>query len=43
MAYADTFAAATALAHQAPLPTGDPELPRTRTPHPGVYEDLRSS
>lgn len=40
MAYADAFAAATALARQVPLLTGDPELllPSARW----KYEDLRS-
>jgi len=41
MAYADAFAAATALAHRAPLLTGDPELllPSALWAH----EDLRGS
>lgn len=41
MAYADTFAAATALAHQATLLTGDPELLLPAAPW--AYEDLRGS
>ena len=41
MAYADAFAAATALAHQAPLLTGDPELLLPSAPW--AYEDLRGS
>ena len=41
MAYADAFAAATAVAHQAPLLTGDPELLVPSAPW--AYEDLRSS
>lgn len=41
MAYADAFAAATAVAHQAPLLTGDPELLLPSAPW--AYEDLRSS
>lgn len=41
MAYADAFAAATALAHQAPLLTGDPELLLPSSPW--ACEDLRSS
>lgn len=39
MAYADAFAAATALAHQAPLLTGDPELLLPSAAW--LYEDLR--
>jgi len=38
--YADAFAAATALAHQAPLLTGDPELLLPSAPW--AHEDLRS-
>jgi predicted nucleic acid-binding protein len=41
MAYADAFAAATALAHRAPLLTGDPELLLPSATW--AYEDLRSS
>ena len=41
LAYADAFAAATALAHQAPLLTGDPELLLPSAPW--THEDLRSS
>jgi predicted nucleic acid-binding protein len=41
MAYADAFAAATALAHRAPLLTGDPELLLPSAPW--EHEDLRSS
>ena len=41
MAYADAFAAATALAHQATLLTGDPELLLPSAPW--AYEDLRGS
>lgn len=41
MAYADAFAAATAIAHQAPLLTGDPELLLPSAPW--TYEDLRGS
>ncbi len=41
MAYADAFAAATALAHQAPLLTGDPEL--LLPDAPWAHEDLRNS
>ena len=41
MAYAGAFAAATALAHQAPLLTGDPELLLAGAPW--AHEDLRSS
>lgn len=41
MAYADAFAAATALAHRAPLLTGDPELLVSSAPW--AHEDLRSS
>jgi predicted nucleic acid-binding protein len=41
MAYADAFAAATALAHQAPLLTGDPELLLPGAPW--AHEDLRNS
>jgi predicted nucleic acid-binding protein len=41
MAYADAFAAATALAHGAPLLTGEPELLLSSAPWD--YEDLRSS
>ena len=41
MAYADAFAAATALAHRATLLTGDPELLLAGAPWD--YEDLRSS
>ncbi len=40
MAYADAFAAATAIAHQATLLTGDPELLLPSAPW--AYEDLRS-
>lgn len=39
MAYADAFAAATAIAHRAPLLTGDPELLVTSAPW--AHEDLR--
>lgn len=39
MAYADAFAAATALAHEAPLLTGDPELLLPSAPW--AHEDLR--
>lgn len=39
MAYADAFAAATALAHDAALWTGDPEL--LLEDAPWSYEDLR--
>ena len=39
MAYADAFAAATAIAHDAPLLTGDPELLAEGAPWP--WEDLR--
>ncbi|WP_370327224.1 PIN domain-containing protein [Euzebya sp.] len=41
MAYADAFAAATAVEHQAPLLTGDPELLLPSAPW--SYEDLRTS
>ncbi len=41
MAYADAFAAATALAHQATLLTGDPELLLPGAPW--AHEDLRNS
>jgi predicted nucleic acid-binding protein len=41
MAYADAFAAATALAHQASLLTGDPELLLPSAPW--AHEDLRNS
>lgn len=41
MAYADAFAAATALAHQAVLLTGDPELLLAGAPW--AHEDLRDS
>ena len=41
MAYADSFAAATALAHQATLLTGDPELLLPSAPW--AYEDLRGN
>lgn len=41
MAYAGAFAAATALAHQAPLLTGDPEL--LLPDAPWAHEDLRNS
>ena len=41
MAYADAFAAATALAHDAALWTGDPELLLEHAPW--SYEDLRDT
>ncbi len=41
MSHADAFAAVTALAHQAPLLTGDPELLLPSAPW--AHEDLRSS
>ena len=41
MIYTDAFAAATALAHEATLLTGDPELLLPFAPW--AHEDLRSS
>jgi uncharacterized protein len=41
MSYADAFAAATALTHQVPLLTGDPELLLPSAPW--AHEDLRNS
>ena len=41
LAYADVFAAATALAHDATLLTGDPEL--VRADAPWSHEDLRAA